>query len=435
MKSNQERRLLALLNSPDNRNKCCECSSEYPTWASCNLGIFLCGRCASAHRKLGNEISIVKSLSLDHWTSNELDFMGTMGNRRNHHLWNNRNEPFPYDDDDKDSIIMYLRAKYVLGRFRTTQISPEDYHLDMVDSGHGSSGHLKSDRFGDYDDYGSSSSINDYYGSRTNHRINYHRNLSYRGSNSGSRDSLSSGLTHNTPSSRDKDRYGDIARKMKFDMGYEDTDLNIEALSKCHGNIDRAIQMIKDYKDDESTPPPLPKRKSQSNDVKRNVETKQSYDWLDSDTAPRPVSSQATSSSKGNSIYQYVDPNTGAYYYIDGNGQQYVDPTQQQQQQQMQQLQAQQTAALQAQQTAAFQQQQLQAQQTAAMQQAAMQQSAGAAPTLNQMMQMRQLQQGQQMQQTGMMQPAMQGMQQTNMQPGMQVKPQFQMQRNTFTGF
>lgn len=43
-----------------------------PRWASWNLGIFLCIRCAGIHRNLGVHISKVKSVNLDTWTADQL---------------------------------------------------------------------------------------------------------------------------------------------------------------------------------------------------------------------------------------------------------------------------------------------------------------------------------------------------------------------------
>jgi stromal membrane-associated protein len=47
---------------------CADCGAKGPRWASTNLGIFLCQRCAGIHRSLGTHISKVKSIDLDYWT-------------------------------------------------------------------------------------------------------------------------------------------------------------------------------------------------------------------------------------------------------------------------------------------------------------------------------------------------------------------------------
>lgn len=43
-----------------------------PRWASWNLGVFICIRCAGIHRNLGVHISRVKSVNLDQWTSEQI---------------------------------------------------------------------------------------------------------------------------------------------------------------------------------------------------------------------------------------------------------------------------------------------------------------------------------------------------------------------------
>jgi len=48
------------------------CHIAGPRWASWNLGIFLCIRCAGIHRNLGVHISKVKSVNLDSWTSEQI---------------------------------------------------------------------------------------------------------------------------------------------------------------------------------------------------------------------------------------------------------------------------------------------------------------------------------------------------------------------------
>lgn len=47
-----------------------------PRWASWNLGIFVCIRCAGIHRNLGVHISKVKSVNLDQWTQEQVQVSG-----------------------------------------------------------------------------------------------------------------------------------------------------------------------------------------------------------------------------------------------------------------------------------------------------------------------------------------------------------------------
>lgn len=51
-----------------------------PEWASYNLGIFICTRCAAIHRGLGAHISKVKHVKLDCWEDSQLERMKEVGN-------------------------------------------------------------------------------------------------------------------------------------------------------------------------------------------------------------------------------------------------------------------------------------------------------------------------------------------------------------------
>ena len=57
---------LDFLDVPGN-DKCADCSSKKPKWASINLGIMLCIECSGIHRSLGVHISKVRSVTLDDW--------------------------------------------------------------------------------------------------------------------------------------------------------------------------------------------------------------------------------------------------------------------------------------------------------------------------------------------------------------------------------
>lgn len=53
-----------------------------PSWASVNLGVFLCIDCAGKHRGYGVHISFVRSLTLDKWNEKQLKSMELGGNRK-----------------------------------------------------------------------------------------------------------------------------------------------------------------------------------------------------------------------------------------------------------------------------------------------------------------------------------------------------------------
>jgi len=63
---------------------CADCDAENPDWASLNLGILLCIKCAGVHRTMGVQISKVRSLHLDTecWDRGQIDFMKSVGNVR-----------------------------------------------------------------------------------------------------------------------------------------------------------------------------------------------------------------------------------------------------------------------------------------------------------------------------------------------------------------
>ena len=408
----QEQRLLELLNSPVNRNKCGECKAHNPTWASWNLGVFLCGNCASAHRSLGSDISRVKSLSMEEWSHHELSILGKIGNKRNNQFWNEKQIPFPFDADDKDSLTMWLRNKYT-GKYKYGAVLDKDYNLDddwgdrTDDWGYDksstnsrpSSGRRLSNALGfgsssnnisknksyvnsssDYKDvskmtrsmrrglertgtarsyydnnYDDDNDDYEYSSSRRGNSREFEYNsrpyLS-RGSSSNGRYS-SSNLSTSSNSSRPNKivfrkpidaeyrRYGDQSRKMKFDMGYEDEDLNVEALVITRGNINEAVALIEkagkkpspfnnnnNNGTSNTSNPSLPQRKQSTGAIFDSTKAGE-FNWLDDDI--RNSTKENSNINKSEQIYQYVDPTTGNIYYVDGNGQQYIDPNQQQQ--------------------------------------------------------------------------------------------------------
>ncbi|EXJ65018.1 hypothetical protein A1O7_01357 [Cladophialophora yegresii CBS 114405] len=109
-----EKELHQLLSVAGN-SQCADCGAKNPAWASWNLGIFLCMRCASLHRKLGTHISKVKSLSMDTWTSEQVESMKLNGNNAVNKAYNPKNKKpdMPLDADEVDSAMeRFIRKKY-----------------------------------------------------------------------------------------------------------------------------------------------------------------------------------------------------------------------------------------------------------------------------------------------------------------------------------
>ncbi|KAI3326163.1 ArfGap-domain-containing protein [Xylariaceae sp. AK1471] len=117
-----ERALQDLVQSVPGNNLCADCGARNPSWASWNLGIFLCMRCAAIHRKLGTHISKVKSLSMDSWTNDQVESMKRVGNVSSNKTYNpqNKRPPVPVDVDEADSAMeRFIRSKYTQPQSRT----------------------------------------------------------------------------------------------------------------------------------------------------------------------------------------------------------------------------------------------------------------------------------------------------------------------------
>ena len=110
-----ERQLQETLHTVPGNNVCADCGVQNPGWASWSLGIFLCVRCASLHRKLGVHVSKVKSLSMDSWSAEQVETMRRVGNERSNASFNPKKvrPDIPIDVDEQDGAMeRFIRAKY-----------------------------------------------------------------------------------------------------------------------------------------------------------------------------------------------------------------------------------------------------------------------------------------------------------------------------------
>jgi len=100
-----------LLKEEDNKY-CVDCDSKGPRWASWNIGVFLCIRCAGIHRNLGVHISKVRSVNLDSWTPAQVSSMQCMGNSRGRAVYE-AGVPDHFKRPTSDSgLEQFIRSKY-----------------------------------------------------------------------------------------------------------------------------------------------------------------------------------------------------------------------------------------------------------------------------------------------------------------------------------
>ncbi len=102
-----------LLKKPENKF-CADCKRPSPTWASINLGVFICINCSGCHREIGVHVTKIKSVNLDVWPNEVLKNFQKINNKIANEYWeyNLRNFNFKSIQNDNRKLIKFIRDKY-----------------------------------------------------------------------------------------------------------------------------------------------------------------------------------------------------------------------------------------------------------------------------------------------------------------------------------
>uniref|UniRef100_A0A8D1K9S6 Arf-GAP with Rho-GAP domain, ANK repeat and PH domain-containing protein 1 n=1 Tax=Sus scrofa TaxID=9823 RepID=A0A8D1K9S6_PIG len=101
---------------------CADCEAAQPDWASINLCVVICKRCAGAHRGLGAGVSKVRSLKMDRkvWTEVLIELFLQLGNAAGNHFWAANVPPSEalQPSSSPSARRCHLEAKYREGKYR-----------------------------------------------------------------------------------------------------------------------------------------------------------------------------------------------------------------------------------------------------------------------------------------------------------------------------
>ncbi|XP_040345033.1 arf-GAP with Rho-GAP domain, ANK repeat and PH domain-containing protein 1 [Herpailurus yagouaroundi] len=101
---------------------CADCGAAQPDWASINLCVVICKRCAGEHRGLGAGVSKVRSLKMDRkvWTETLIELFLQLGNGPGNRFWAANVPPSEalQPSSSPSARRRHLEAKYREGKYR-----------------------------------------------------------------------------------------------------------------------------------------------------------------------------------------------------------------------------------------------------------------------------------------------------------------------------
>ncbi|XP_015684454.1 arf-GAP with Rho-GAP domain, ANK repeat and PH domain-containing protein 2-like, partial [Protobothrops mucrosquamatus] len=106
----------------ESNRSCADCKAPDPDWASINLCVIICKKCAGQHRSLGPRDSKVRSLKMDAsvWTNELIELFIVIGNERANSFWEGNLQPDEklQVDAPADRRLTFITQKYKEGKFR-----------------------------------------------------------------------------------------------------------------------------------------------------------------------------------------------------------------------------------------------------------------------------------------------------------------------------
>ncbi|NXI48506.1 ARAP2 protein, partial [Galbula dea] len=106
----------------ESNRSCADCKAPSPDWASINLCVVICKKCAGQHRSLGPRDSKVRSLKMDAsiWSNELIELFIIIGNKRANSFWAGNLPPEEelHMDAPAEKRITFITQKYKEGKFR-----------------------------------------------------------------------------------------------------------------------------------------------------------------------------------------------------------------------------------------------------------------------------------------------------------------------------